>query len=97
MLVLLKSGTVRKVLRSRAILRAVQKVVKAMAMVFGGEGVQLIQVTFLGSQTSYYFKAPPRVFEISPTGLFLFLFVAYLRIAYICLAKNKVKAVSKFL
>jgi hypothetical protein len=41
-------------------------------MVFGGEGVQLIQVTFLGSQILYFFEAPPRVFEISPTGLFLF-------------------------
>jgi hypothetical protein len=72
MLVLLKSGTAPKAPRSRAILRAVSEVVKAMAMVFGGEDVQLIQVTFLGSQTLYYFKAPPRVFEISPSGLFLF-------------------------
>jgi hypothetical protein len=78
MLVLLKSGTEPRAPRLRAILRAVQKVAKAMAMVFGGEGVQLIQVTFLGSQTSYYFKAPPRVFEISPTGLFLF-FICYIK------------------
>jgi hypothetical protein len=74
MLVLLKSGTVRKAPRLRAILRAVQKVVKAMAMVFGAGAVQLIQVTFLGSQTLYFFKALPRVFDISPSGLFLFLF-----------------------
>ena len=60
MLVLLKSGTVPRAPRLRAIRQAVQRVAKAMAMVFGGEGVQLIQVTFLGSQTLYYFKAPPR-------------------------------------
>jgi hypothetical protein len=78
MLVLLKSGTVPRAPRLKAILRAVSEVVKAMAMAFGGDGVQLIQVTFLGSQTLYFFKAPPRVFDISPSGLFLFL-ICYIK------------------
>ncbi len=71
MLVLLKSGTAPRALRLKATRQAVSEVVKAMAMVFGGEGVQLIQATFLGSQTLYYFKAPPRALR----GFFYFLFV----------------------